>query len=262
LTSRLQRAGLSRRIVGSGPPIVLVHGVAADSTSFRLLEPLLADHFTVVSIDRRGRCGSPDGPGRYSLESEFDDLVAVVEALPEPAIVFGHSFGGNVALGAALRSSAIAKLVLYEPGRRGDTPSGLREELDRLLDRNDRRAAMRLALREFTRFPEEWIDDLLETPPWQQRLAYAHTIARELRAYDEYDYGDLSRLEAPALLLVGAESPKSELVHANMLTAILASGRVSVLPGQGHIAPVTAPELVAQEIITFATAPTKLFDEE
>ena len=114
---------------------------------------------------------------------------------------------------------------------------------------------MRLALREFTRFPEEWIDDLLETPPWQERLAYAHTIAREIRAYDEYDYGDLSRLAAPALLLVGSESPVAELVHARTLAATLPSARVSVLPGQGHVAPVTAPELVAREIVAFATAP-------
>lgn len=234
---------------------MLVHGVAADSGSFRLLEPLLAAHFTVVSVERRGRCGSPDDAEAYSLEAEFDDLVAVVAALPEPAIVFGHSFGANVALGAALRSSAIAKLVLYEPGRRGDTPDGLREELERLLEGNERRAAMRLALREFTRFPEAWIDDLLETPPWQERLAYAHTIAREVRAYDEYDYGDLSRLATPARLLVGSESPVTELAHAHALAAILPAAQVSVLRGQGHVAPVTAPELVAREIIAFATAP-------
>jgi pimeloyl-ACP methyl ester carboxylesterase len=262
LTFQPRKVELGRRIVGSGPPIVLVHGVAADSTSFRLLEPLLAARFTVISIDRRGRCGSPDGAGSYSLEDEFEDLVAVVETLPEHAIVFGHSFGGNVALGAALQTSAIAKLVLYEPGRRGDTPNGLREELEQLLARNDRRAAMRLTLREFTRLPVEFIDDLLETPPWQQRLAYAHTIARELRAYDDYDYGDLSRLEVPTLLLVGAESPAAELVHARELTALLPSARLSVLAGQGHIAPVTAPELVAREIITFATAPPKLFEDE
>ena len=90
---------------------------------------------------------------------------------------------------------------------------------------------MRLALREFTRFPEEWIDDLLETPPWQERLAYAHTIAREVAAYDEYDYGDLSRLATPTLLLVGGRSPVAEFAHAGALAALLPAARVSVLPG-------------------------------
>lgn len=245
-----RRVELSRRITGSGPPIVLVHGSAADSDSFRLLEPRLATRFTVVSVDRRGRRGSPDGD-TYTLEEEFADLVGVVESLPEPAIVFGHSFGGNVALGAALLSPLVSKLVLYEPGRRGDAPDGMRDELERLLALDDRRAAMRLVLLEFTRFPEEWLDDLLETPPWEARLAYAHTFVRELRAYDEYDYGDLSRLATPTLVLVGGESPAAELDHARELARVLPCARISVLEGQGHVGPVTAPDLVAGEIAAF-----------
>ena len=242
---------LSRRVSGSGPPLVLVHGAASDSDSFRLLEPQLADRFTVISVDRRGRRASPDCE-TYSLEDEFDDLVAVVESLPEASIVFGHSFGANVALGAAQRSTRIAKLVLFEPGRRGDAPAGMLDELERLIARDDRRAAMRLVLLEFTRFPVEWIDDLLDTPPWEARLAYTRTLMRELHAYEEYDYGDLSRLTTPTLLLVGGESPAAELDHAQELARLLPSGRVSVLEGEGHVAPVTAPGLVAAEITAFA----------
>jgi pimeloyl-ACP methyl ester carboxylesterase len=231
--------------------VVLVHGVAADAATFRLLEQRLATDFTVVCVDRRGRCGSPDD-GEYSLEAEFDDLVAVVESLPERAVVFGHSFGANVALGAALRSDRIARLVLYEPGRRGDVAPALRDELERALAAGDRLAAMRLTLSEFTRFPEEWLDDLLETPPWQQRLSYAHTIPRELRAYDEHDFGDLSGFAVPTLLLVGSESPEEELLHARALADRLPFARVSVIEGEGHVAPVTAPQLVAREILSFA----------
>ena len=241
---------LAYRVVGFGPPIVLVHGTAADGATFRLLEQQLVDRFTVVTVNRRGRCGSGD-EDPYSLEAEFEDLAAVVDTLPEPAVVFGHSFGGNVALGASLRSSKFGKLVLYEPGRRGDVPPALQHELEYLLDRGDRMGAMRLTLREFTRFPEEWLDDLLETPPWQERLAYAYTIARELRAYNEYDYGDLSRFTVPTLLMVGGESPAAEHVHARALASELPWASVSVLPNEGHVAPVTAPQLVAREISQF-----------
>lgn len=239
------------RVVGFGPPVVLVHGVAADGATFRLLEQQLADRFTVVTVERRGRCGSRD-PDPYSLEGEFEDLAAVVDTLREPAVVFGHSFGANVALGASQRSSKFAKLVLFEPGRKGDVSPALMHELESLLERDDRLGAMRLTLREFTRFPDEWLDDLLETPPWQERLAYAYTLARELRAYDEYDYGDLSRFTVPTLLMVGGESPPNELAFARELASELPSARVSVIPGEGHVAPVTAPQLVAREIAQFA----------
>lgn len=234
--------------------MVLVHGAAADFDSFRLLEPHLATRFTVVSVDRRGRRRSPDGD-EYTLEAEFEDLVGVLESLPEPAIVFGHSFGGNVALGAALQSPLIAKLVLYEPGRRGDAPDGMRDELERLLARNDRRAAMRLVLLEFTRFPDEWLDDLLDTPPWQARLAYTHTLVRELRGYDEHDYGDLSRLATPTLVLVGGESPAAELDHARSLARLIPRSHVALLDGVGHVGPVTHPALVAREILAFVDGP-------
>jgi pimeloyl-ACP methyl ester carboxylesterase len=244
---------LECRVAGFGPPIVLVHGTAADGSTFRLLEQQLADRFTVVTVNRRGRCGSGD-EDTYSLEAEFEDLAAVVDKLPEPAVVFGHSFGGNVALGASMRSSKFAKLVLFEPGRRGDVPPVLLHDLERLLERGDRQGAMRLTLLEFTGFPEEWLDDLLETPPWQERLAYAHTIPRELRAYNEYDYGDLSRFTVPTLLMVGGESPAYELSHARTLESELPSARVSVLAGEGHVAPVTAAQLVAREISQFAAA--------
>jgi pimeloyl-ACP methyl ester carboxylesterase len=244
---------LNCRVAGSGDPIVLVHGVAADATTFRVLEPSLAERFTVVSVDRRGRFGSADRDV-YSLEAEFADLVRIVDALPAPVTVFGHSFGGNVALGAALLGANISHLVLYEPGRRGDVSAELHDELGRLLGNDDRVGAMRLALLEFTRFPDEWLDDLLETPPWQERLSYAHTIARELRAYDEYEYGDLSRLATPTLLLVGGASPATELEHAHTLARVLPSAEVVVLPGQGHVATVTAPQLVKSAIATFVDA--------
>lgn len=246
-----QAVRLARRVLGSGPPLVLVHGVAADAATFRLLEQRLATEFTVVTVDRRGRCGSGDD-GHYSLQAEFEDLIAVVESLPRPALVFGHSFGANVALGAALRSDRIARLVLYEPGRRGDVSPVLRDELEQALADGDRLAAMRLTLSEFTRFPEEWLDDLLETPPWQERLSYAHTIPRELRAYDQHDFGDLSGFAVPTLLLVGGESPEEELLHARALAYRLPFGRVSVIEGEAHVAPFTAPQLVAQEILSFA----------
>ena len=251
MTEGRARVRLARRTLGAGPPLVLVHGVAADADSFRLLEPYLSERFTVVSVDRRGRRESPDADA-YSLECEFEDLVGVVECMPEPAMVFGHSFGANVALGAALRTTMISRLILFEPGRRGDAQAALRVELDRLLRLGERRAAMRLVLLEFTRFPEEWIDDLLDTLPWQERLAYSHTLARELGAYETHDYGDLSGLATPTLLLVGGESSTAELEHARLLARLLPSARVSVLQGEGHVAPVTAPALVAREILAFA----------
>jgi pimeloyl-ACP methyl ester carboxylesterase len=241
---------LARTQMGSGPPVVLVHGAAADAESFRLLEPLLARHFTVVTVDRRGRRGSPDEP-EYAIESEFDDLVAVVESLEGPVAVFGHSFGANVAFGAALRSSNVSKLVVYEPGHRGDATLDALPGFEELLARGDHAGMLGLALREFAGFPEEHVAELLDVPVWQERLHYAPTIVRELRAYRDWDDSALDQLAIPTLVLVGGESDGEEHDHARVLAGRLPRGRLRVLEGHGHIATFTGPTLVAELVTAF-----------
>jgi pimeloyl-ACP methyl ester carboxylesterase len=58
---------------GEGPPLVLVHGTAANHGRWRPVLPAFAVSFTVYAIDRRGRGGSGDADG-YSVEREFEDV--------------------------------------------------------------------------------------------------------------------------------------------------------------------------------------------
>ena len=113
--------------MASGPPLVLVHGATADHTAFRVVGPMLATTFTVHAIDRRGRGASGD-TAPYSIEREFEDVAAVADALAaedraSPVDVVGHSYGGRCALGAALLTDAIRRVVSYEGA---PTPAGHR----------------------------------------------------------------------------------------------------------------------------------------
>ena len=65
---------------GVGPALVLVHGAAADHTTFRVLGPPLAARFTIHAIDRRGRGASGD-TSPYAIEREFEDLAAIATAI-------------------------------------------------------------------------------------------------------------------------------------------------------------------------------------
>jgi pimeloyl-ACP methyl ester carboxylesterase len=241
---------LSHRVSGSGPLLVLVHGAAADADSFRLVEPMLARDFTVVTVDRRGRRGSPDEVA-YSIEREFDDLVGPLQSFARPAALFGHSFGGNVALGAALRSEHVTKVVAYEPGHSGDMRSETLAEFERLFALGDWPGTLALALREFAGFPEEHVAELLEVPAWRGRMDYAHTVVRELRAYRDYDNSELGQLDLPTLLLVGGETEDAERAYADSLAQRIPGSRVRLLEGQGHIATFTAPALLAEIVSAF-----------
>src|SRR5215470_16425578 len=125
---------------GAGPALVLVHGTTADHTRWKPLLPRLETHFTVYAVDRRGRGGSGDAPD-YSIEREFDDIAAVVDAIGEPVLLLGHSYGAVCSLEASLRTQHVSKLVLYEPPIRtaGSLfPPGTVERLQVLLDAGDR----------------------------------------------------------------------------------------------------------------------------
>ncbi|MGZ8749285.1 MAG: alpha/beta fold hydrolase [Pseudonocardia sp.] len=121
---------------GRGPALVLVHGSTADHTRWDRVRPLLEPHHTVLAMDRRGRGASGDG-GPYSLGAEAADVVAVVAAATaeqgEPVDVFGHSFGAHCALEAALLTTGIRRLALYEPAIIPVTTPEFTAGLERLL---------------------------------------------------------------------------------------------------------------------------------
>lgn len=60
---------------GSGPPLVLVHGTAADSHRWERVLPGLSQRFAIHALDRRGRGASGDAPA-YALAREVDDILA------------------------------------------------------------------------------------------------------------------------------------------------------------------------------------------
>jgi pimeloyl-ACP methyl ester carboxylesterase len=98
------------------PLIVLVHGSLDRSTSFARVLRRLDDLHTLV-YDRRGYHRSRGAlPINTTLDGHVDDLLAVIDG--RPAVVIGHSYGGDIALGATLRAreaSSILAVAAYEP---------------------------------------------------------------------------------------------------------------------------------------------------
>lgn len=220
--------------------------------SFRFLVPTLVDRFTVTAIDRRGRGESGDRAD-YAIEREFADVAAVVDSIEEPASLFGHSYGATVALGAALVARNLHKLVLYEPapGISG-VPSEDVERIEDLVARDEREDALVHAFRSFGLTPEE-LEQMRALPTWSARVAAAHTVTREIRVEEAYrlDPERFRDLAAPVLLLLGEESPDWAREGTERIRAILPDARVAILRGQGHMAIMTAPELVADEVARF-----------
>jgi len=106
---------ISYHTTGTGPDLLVIPGALNDASDYADLATALAPHFTVHTIQRRDRTGSgPQGPD-YSIATGCADLAAV-RAATGARYLFGHSYGGLVALEAARRNPDIDKLAAYEPG--------------------------------------------------------------------------------------------------------------------------------------------------
>jgi pimeloyl-ACP methyl ester carboxylesterase len=246
---------------GDGPPLVLVHGGFGDHTRWDALRPHLEPHVTVHAMDRRGRGASGDHPD-YSIEREYEDVAAVVDAVASETgatvDVYGVSLGGVCALGAALLTTHIRRLAVYEgwPPVPAETapPPGFIERIEHLLKKGDREAALAVGYRELLQLSDDEIEHLKGRPEWSARLASVHTMPRELRTVHEvqFDAQRLAPISAPTLLLVGEEGPDWK---PDPVAAALPDARIHVLEGQSHAADLFAPELVAKPLLRFLSEP-------
>ena len=124
---------LAYRVEGNpeAPPVVLLHGLGDDASSWDDVAPALADRHRVYVPEMRGHGGS-DWPGSYSLTLMRDDVVGLLSALGlERLDIVGHSMGGIIGyLLAAERPDLVGRLVLEEAPApvAADPPRELPEE--------------------------------------------------------------------------------------------------------------------------------------
>src|SRR5438477_10949054 len=119
---------VSYRMAGEGPAVVLVHGLAGSSATWRFVMPALAERFTVVAPDLLGHGESEKPRGDYSLGAFACGVRDLLLALGhDRATVVGQSLGGGIAMQFAYQfPERCERLVLVSSG-------GLGREVNTLL---------------------------------------------------------------------------------------------------------------------------------
>jgi pimeloyl-ACP methyl ester carboxylesterase len=112
---------VSYRIAGSGPPLLLLHGIANSSATWERVAPLLSERFTLIAPDLLGHGESATPRGDYSLGAHASGARDVVTALGhEHVTVVGHSLGGGIAMQFAYQfPERTERLVLVASGGLG-----------------------------------------------------------------------------------------------------------------------------------------------
>ncbi|MFD1684855.1 alpha/beta fold hydrolase [Halobellus litoreus] len=238
---------------GEGPPLILLHG-GSSPEYWKPIVPHFAEDYTVVVPHRRGVGESGDSE-EYRLERGVEDVQAVIDAVEGTPVLFGHSFGGLLAIETA-RKASVKKLIAYEPAVLVDDygeQAELAARMQERIDDGDRREAMKFYIREVMHGGE--IDDLdswlAEWPPWPEIVALTENIARINRAIEQYQLPDALEIDAPVLLLTGTAGPPHLRDGIRAVDAALSSSQFVEFDDVGHGGPTEAPDRIIATVHSF-----------
>jgi len=243
--------------IGSGPPVLLLHGGLADHREWAAAQLELADEFTVITWDAPGCGESADAPEPFRMADYADTLAALVKALSidRPCVV-GLSFGATLALELAHRHPSLPRALVLASAYAGWAGSLAPDEVaERLAS----------ALDALERSPIELTQSFVETllsdgaPPAMVETLSAMTAefrplgARTMvRAMAECDLRPaLPTISMPTLLLHGELDVRSPLRAAEEMHAAIPGSSLTVLPGAGHQLNFEAADAFTAEVRAF-----------
>jgi pimeloyl-ACP methyl ester carboxylesterase len=226
--------------------VVLVHGSLDRAGSFARVIRRLDDLHT-VTYDRRGYNRSRHVvPVHDTLDGHVDDLLSIIDG--RPAVVVGHSFGGDVALGAALRtgrSGHIRAVAAFEPpmpwlGSWATRPGSVGRASQPSLDHDD---PGHVAERFFRRMVGDSAWDRLPEATKEARRADGAALAAEIAAIRVTEAPfDVKILTVPAVFGCGSETLPHHRASAEWLVTNVAESEFVEIEGAAHGAHLTHPE--------------------
>ena len=258
---------IAYEVTGSGPLVVLSHGIGVRRQDYRFLAPMLAQAgYRVASADLRGHGESSMGWASITRTDVAGDLAALTGQLGGPAVIIGHSLSGGAAtIAAATRPDLVAGIVEINPFTRT-----VHYSLGALLGvRRYRRCLFLLggtqlfgSLGLFLRYLDlAYPARPAGYPGYRAALAAGlrepGRMAEFLKTFNSPADAEkqLPSIKCPALVIMGTADPdfagpraEGEAIVAAMPAG---AGVVAVVDGAGHYPHAQCPEAVAELVIPF-----------
>jgi pimeloyl-ACP methyl ester carboxylesterase len=264
---------LSYLRAGSGPPLLLLHGIANNCQTWADVIPRLAESHTVIAPDLLGHGESDKPRGDYSIAAYANglrDLTSVLDI--EQATIVGHSLGGGVALQFAYQfPERCERLVLVGSGGLGpELSAGLRAATlpgaELVLGALTGAAGpLRVGLQGVSRIGRvtrlqrlhdlaEAGDALLALKDVEARRAFLRTLRGVADARGQA-VSALDRLylanAVPMLVIWGSRDPIVPALHAETVRELVPSARVEVFQGAGHWPHLDDPDRFSDLLLEF-----------
>lgn len=229
---------------GTGPVVLLLHGGMESSESWDAQTPALAATHRVIAVDRRGHGRTPDVDGPITYEDMRDDTIACIEALDIAGThLVGWSDGGIVALMVAIaRPDLVGRIATLGSNARDDayTPEA------------------RAALGADSPLVDLMRDDYVRvSPDGADHWPVVRDKVLRLWWSDPLDFlDDVAQIDTPTLVMAGDDDCITH-EHSLELFHRLPKGRLGIVPGASHVAPMEQPDLVNGMLLAFLDGPEK-----
>jgi pimeloyl-ACP methyl ester carboxylesterase len=250
--------GTAYERTGSGPPVVLIHGLGLNRGMWRWQVPDLAPHFEILTYDLfgHGESAAPDGTPDLTMFSE--QLLRIMDRCGvDRAAVAGFSLGGMIARRFALdhpdRVSALAILHSAHDRSAGEREA-IRKRVRQARDKGPSSTAAAALERWFT-------EDFRAANPDVTGLIRDWILANDPAIYpDIYNVlaegdveiaRDIHRIACPTLVMTGDEDYGNSPEMAEKMSALIPGADVVILPGLRHMALAESPAAFNPPLLSF-----------
>jgi 3-oxoadipate enol-lactonase len=244
--------------VGTGPPVVLLHGYPFDRSLWTEQVARFANRYRFVTPDLRGHGDSDVGEGVATMDAMAADVAALMDSLNiSRAILGGLSMGGYVTLAFYRNFPARVKaLVLADTRPQADTEEGKQiraQQVEQVMAKGmspivDAMLPKLLSPETVSKRPEvvKRIRDMMfQTKPAGAAAALQGMACR----YDQTEL--LSKINVPTLIVVGREDAITPVQDSERMHEAITGSRLVIIENAGHVSNVEQPEEFNQALGDF-----------
>jgi len=263
------KADLHRAGAEAMTRVIALHCSGAGPAQWSNLAASLGDDYEVLTPEHYG-CeviGPWSGDHAFTIADEAAKTLDLINKSRSRVHLIGHSYGGGVALHAALACpQKLASIALYEPsafhllrtigdaGREGHAQiGGLARRISQGVLTGDYRSAVAHFI-DYWNGPGAW--DAMPPSLQKKLVRWAPKGPLEFRAVmeDATPAAAYERLRVPVLIMVGEHAPLPTRIIAQALTTLLPITRSVVVKGAGHMGPLTHPSIVSACLVEHISA--------
>ena len=240
------------------PVLVLSNGIMMSTASWAFQNTVLNQHLRVLLYDCRGMWKSDHPEGSYSMEEHADDLAGLLEALEiDKAHIAGISYGAEVSMMFALRYPEKTRSLIVIDGVSEIHPLLRAQTYPWLMAAERHDAELLLNTSYHMNFAEDWIranQAFIDTSVDRYALLDMDALVRLMKAFYALDMtAELSRIQAPTLVIAGEEDLIKGREYAEIISAQISNSELVIVPGAGHALCLEKPAILNTLLLGFVT---------